>query len=362
MHIYKMPNGKWRVVVQDERRRRSKVTATQREAKLAGAQLAIELGKQPDPVGQTVGDLIDLHLNLTPRAKTTVKDHEYLVAKIPGWMLEWRVQNVTTMMVSQAYHQLQHADGWTPHRVRRLHEILRPAFDRAAIWGWVPNNPVIPVKPPPKPEVDMDVPAPAAVTRLVDAAFRFKPDFGCAILITSRTGIRRGELCALQWDDIDEASRTINIRRSLSTTTGDAHHERRGKIGKAGHRIIPVPPEVIMAIRAHRTRMAAQALDHGHPLTKWVFTVDGQRPWRTDYVTLALARLQQDQDDPIHIHQLRHFAATQWIGAGIDPKTVSHLLGHTNVSTTLNIYTAYLPTKGQEAADVMARIFANGGT
>lgn len=362
MHIRKQPNGAWRVIVQDQGRRRSKVVATEREAKLAGAHFAIELGKQPDPTGQTVGDLIDLHLNLTRRAKTTTKDHEYLVAKIPQWMKDWRVQNVTTMMVDQAYHALEHQHSWTAHRIRRLHEILRPAFDRAALWGWVAVNPTIPVKTPPRPETDKDVPTPAEVTALVAAATSFDADFGCAVLVTSRTGIRRGELCALQWADIDETARTIHVRRSVSTTTGDPHHEGRGKIGKKGHRVIEVPAGVIVALKAQRVRAAADALKRGTSIPKWIFSNDSEHPWRTDYVTLALARscAAADLDPPIHIHMLRHFAATQWIAAGMDVKTVSYLLGHTNTSTTMNVYAAYLKPKGGEAAAVMERIFGEG--
>lgn len=356
MHVHKMPNGRWRVIVQDEGRRRSAVAATEREAKRAGARILNELGKQPDPTGQTVDDLLDLHISQSELAKTTAKDYEYLIAKLPDWLKAWRVELVTTMMVDQAYHRLLR-DGWTVHRVRRLHEILRPAFDRAARWGWIAASPVASAVPPRKPETDMIVPDVAHVQRLVAAATAHSPDLGCAVLLTSRTGMRRGELCALQWDDLDDANGTITVRRSVTTTAGDAHHERRGKTGKAGHRTIPIGPAVTSALRAHRARMAERALERGHPLSRWIFTNDGAQPWRTDYVTLALARVCDEHDVDIHIHQLRHFAATQWIAAGMNPRTVSYLLGHARTSTTMDIYTAYLPNTGQEAADVMERLF-----
>jgi integrase len=356
MHIYRMPNGRWRVVVQDEGRRRSKVAPTEREAKRAGAQLMIELGKEPHRTGATVDDLLDLHLAQSELAKTTAKDYEYLIAKLPDWIKQWRVEQTTTMMVDQAYRTLLR-DGWSIHRVRRLHEVLRPAFDRAARWGWIPANPVASAVPPRKPDTRKTVPDVDHVQRLIDAATARSPDLGCAILVASRTGVRRGELCALQWDDLDDTATTINVCRSVTTTVGDAHHERQGKTGRAGHRTIPVGPAVTLALRTHRARMAERALERGHPLAPWMFTNDGAHPWRTDYVTLALSRICEDHDVDIHIHQLRHFAATQWIAAGMDPRTVSYLLGHARTSTTMDIYSAYMPTKGQEAADIMERLF-----
>ena len=360
MHIYKMPNGHWRVIVQDEGHRRSKTAATEREAKRAGARLMIELGKQPDPTQATVDDLIDLHLAQSNYAKTTLEDYRYLLAKTPDWLKAWKVENVTTMMVEQAYHRLV-GDGWSVHRVRRLHELLRPSFDLAARWGWIASSPVTSAKLQPKPETTMTVPDVATVQRLVTAAKAAGDDIGCAVMVVSRTGMRRGELCGLQWDDLDEAANTLTVRRSISTTVGAAHHETLGKTGRAGHRTIPIPSNVTAALRAHRTRQAALALERGHPRNQWIFTNDGVHPWRTDYVTLALARICDDHEGlDVHLHQLRHFAATQWIAAGMDIKTVSHLLGHARTSTTLDIYATYLPSRGRDAADIMERLFGEG--
>lgn len=362
MHISKQRNGKWRVIVQDEGRRRSRVAATEREAKRAGARLMIELGKQPDPSQATVGDLIDLHLAQSDLADTTAMDREYLVAKTPDWLKDWRVENVTTMMVDQAYRRLL-ADGTlTAHRVVRLHNLLSPAFDRAARWGWINSNPIKSAAPPALPDTEMIVPTPAEVDAAVAAATASSVDFGCALYLVARTGIRRGELCGLQWQDLREDAGEIVVRRAISSTRGNGRKETKGKTGRAGHRVIPLGASAIRALKTHRVRQNTAALERGHPAPIWIFTHDGSRSWRADYVTAALARAcdAADLERPIHIHQLRHFAATQWIAAGIDIRTVSYLLGHAKVSTTLDIYAHFLPARGRDAADVMERILESG--
>ena len=359
MHISKMPNGRWRVIVQDEGRRRSKTAATEREAKRAGARLMIELGKQPDPTLATVEDLLDLHLAQTELAKTTAEDYRYLIGRLPDWLLQWKVENVTTMMVDQAYRRLPDI-GLSAHRIRRLHGLLSPAFDRAARWGWITSNPIKSAQPPSIDDHEITVPPPAEVDRLVAAAIAANPAFGTAVLLVARTGMRRGELCGLQWEDLREDAAEIVVRRSVSTTVGDARHVHAGKTGRGGHRVIPIGVTVVRALKAHRVRQSAQALERGHPAPPWIFTLD-ERPWRADYVTTTLGRICDDHDDiGIHLHQLRHFAATQWIAAGIDIRTVSYLLGHSKTSTTMDVYAHFLPARGRDAADVMERLFGEG--
>lgn len=372
MHVYKMPNGRWRVVVQDEGRRRSKVAATEREAKRAGARLMIELGKQPDPSLATVEDLVDLHLAQSALALTTREDFTAVAEKMPDWLKAWRVENVTTMMVDEAYRRLLtepvEVDGkpWTVYRVRRLHEILRPAFARACVWGWINHNPVTEARQPAKPDHEMTVPQPGTVAALIEAAdaLEYKVtnsppvSFGVALRIVATTGIRRGELCGLQWADFDLDAGRLVVRRSISTTKGNPWTETATKTGRKGHRVLSLPTQVVKALKDHRVRQAEWCLRTGVSAPRWVFTPDGVRPWRADYPTLTFGKLRDDLGLDVHLHQLRHFVATELIGAGMDIRTVAGRLGHSRASTTLDVYASFMPHRDQEASDYMAdRVF-----
>lgn len=353
MHIqrYTTPSGndRYRAIVQHKGRKVTKSGfLTQSDAKMAGAELLLELGATPDPAETTLGELLLLHVSQSELAITTETDYLRAIRMMPDWMKNWHVDKVTTMMLEQAYRRLLN-DGRTVHRVRRIHEILGPAFERAVRWGWVPFNPVRSAKQPSRPEVEMVLPTPSEVMRILDAADKVNADLGCALELVAHTGVRRGEVCALQWADLrgDE----LVVRRSVSTTTTDARRLTLGKTGKGGHRVVPLAPSSLRALKAHRARQAATALERGQAAPLWVFTHDGQHTWRTDYVTLAFSRIRDDLGIDTHLHAFRHFAATEWITAGTDIRTVSYLLGHARTSTTLDIYASYMPAAGRDAVD-----------
>lgn len=355
MHISKQPNGKWRVIVQDDRRRRSAVVDTEREARRTGARLMIELGKQPKVEDCELGELMEMHVDTTDLATTTRADYTMLLAKMPDWLKAWKIANVTTMMIDQMYRRLL-TEGWTPYRVRRLHEVMRPAFGLACRYGWVTVNPVLNAKQPPKPANTMTVPGSGDVIRLFTAADELSPAFGCAIRLAARTGMRRGELCGLQWADIDIDTGVLVIRRSISTTTDNAHEVTDGKTHRQGHRVIKLSDTTCADLKPHRARQAAFALQNGLSAPTWIFTHDLARPWRTDYVTKAFTRIRDDLGLPdVHLHTLRHYVATELIASGMDIRTVSGRLGHARTSTTLDIYADFMPARDAEAAEIMER-------
>jgi integrase len=81
---------------------------------------------------------------------------------------------------------------------------------------------------------------------------------------------------------------------------------------------------------------------------------DGAAPWRPNRVTLAFRRLSDGLGiNGVRLHDLRHFAATQLLAAGVPVKTVATRLGHANASTTLNVYAHHLESSDVEAAQVL---------
>jgi len=87
-------------------------------------------------------------------------------------------------------------------------------------------------------------------------------------------------------------------------------------------------------------------------------TVDGSEPWRPFHWTSAWRRLREKAgiDPTIRLHDLRHFAATRLLDAGVPVKTVSGRLGHARPATTLNVYAHFIPASDRAAADAMGEI------
>jgi integrase len=181
---------------------------------------------------------------------------------------------------------------------------------------------------------------------------------GLFIRLAALLGARRGEVCGLQWEDFDEPAGTIQLRRGVVEVGGSllvkdtkTHAERA----------IALDPATIALLRAHRTYMDDRAAACGTVIMPGAFILshspDGSKPMRPDRATDVFRRLRHDVGlDTARLHDLRHFVATQLIGAGHDIRTVSGRLGHAQTSTTLNTYTAFLGVRDRDAANQLATL------
>lgn len=153
-----------------------------------------------------------------------------------------------------------------------------------------------------------------------------------AIMLSLCTGMRIGECCALRWDDVDMTNRTL----SVSATRIRVYDRQKGKTEiftntpktVNAYREIPIPPKLYSALRAVRK------IQHQHEYVCGDINAADPRNVRGTYERL-LKRLGIPF---IKFHGLRHTFATRCIEAGVDVKTVSAILGHSNVATTMNLY------------------------
>ncbi len=159
------------------------------------------------------------------------------------------------------------------------------------------------------------------------------------------TGLRRGELCGLQWEDFDEASGTLNVRRTV-------HREKGGILTAgdtktyAGTRKIVLPPSTAVLL-SERKRTA---------LTQWIFP-DPLKPEQPTNPGSAYRRmkilLKQAGLPGIRFHDLRHTFATHALASGVDIKTLSGILGHTRATFTLDTYTHTTGDMQKRASEIV---------
>jgi integrase len=158
------------------------------------------------------------------------------------------------------------------------------------------------------------------------------------------TGLRRGELLALRWQDVDLQKGTVTVRRSLlRVRVGEKKTELRFSEPKTekGKRTIPIPKRVVSILAAHRKQVIADALKLGQKFKEdWLlFSVPFNRPIDPDNFGRQYARLLKKAGIPHRaFHNLRHTVATILLEKGEHPKIVQELLGHARVGITLDIY------------------------
>ena len=354
MHTEKLPSGSWRVTVTHHGTRRRATRPTKREAELAGAALLVALGAAPRSTDWTISQLVDHQLDTADYAPTTLDQYRMAWARVPDTFKGLRADRVTVSTLDALYTTLA-ADAMTAHRVRKVHELLSVSLQRAVRWEWLATNPARNATPPPIRNTEVTPPAPDQVRRalsLVDGQMH------TYLRAAASTGARRGELCALQWRDliIDDTTRRIVIRRSVSYTPTSGVTVKDTKTGVRGHRVIGIDDTTAHLILEHRTRRTLEldALDLPWRPDWFVFSnTAGEQPWRPDYPTALLADLRRTHRLPatVTIKNLRHFVATEMLGRGVPATVVAGRLGHTTSTTTTRTYAHFLPELDGTAAD-----------
>jgi integrase len=193
------------------------------------------------------------------------------------------------------------------------------------------------------------------VRTLLDAVSDERLEALYVVAITA--GLRRGELQGLQWDDVDLEAGTLQIRRTLSEPKGGYVFEAP-KSGKG--RNIRLTQRALAALKVHRKRQLEERLqcpqwqDHGLVFPSTVGT-----PLLGGNLNRAFkAMLRRTGLPAIRFHDLRHTCATLLLRQGVNPKFVQELfvqelLGHADISLTLNTYSHVLPDMGDAAATAM---------
>ena len=350
MNLSRLPSGKWRVSVKHQGRRATATARTRAEATQLGAELLLEMGASPKLTGATVEELLAAWLAAAELSIGYRADAIRIIDRLPATFTGRRIADVTPSVIEGLYRQLAR-DGWTVNRIARAHAVCSSAYTLARRWEWTRDNPFTAVRKPVPARPAIRPPTPADVDRLLAGA---DPRFRLYLLASAALGARRGEMVALQWADVTD--RAVTIRRALSYAPGQGVQAGSGKTGTAGHRVVAIDAELAAELKAHRVEQVARALEHGLPAPVWVFSHNaGVDPWRPDFASAEFRRLRKKLGlDHVRLHDLRHYVATQLLGAGIPLKTVSTRLGHRQMATTSDTYAAYVPAADQAAAEIMA--------
>jgi integrase len=169
------------------------------------------------------------------------------------------------------------------------------------------------------------------------------------------TGMRRGEMAALRWSDIDLDAGKIRVERSLEqTNVGLAFKAPKTK---AGRRIVSIPPSIVTELRNHWRQQQEQRLALGMGKAgadDLVLARADASPWPPDSLTTAWSKTIAAMKLPkVTLHALRHTHVSQLIAAGLDVVTVSRRIGHSKPTVTLTVYAHLFGNTDERAAAVV---------
>ena len=227
--------------------------------------------------------------------------------------------------------------GLSPTTVRHLHGVLHRALGQAARDGLVPRNVAALVTPPSRAKTSVTALTPAQTRQLLTAAAGNRLEALYVLAVT--TGMRRGELLALEWADVDLDAGVAAVRG-----TKTASSRRRVALSAT-------------AVEALRRREAAAAAELPSALVfpSWA----GTEMNASNLLHRSFTPLLEKAGLPhVRFHDLRHTAATLLLGAGTHPKVVGDMLGHSSVGVTLDLYSHVTPTMTAAAAATMDTLLA----
>ncbi len=245
--------------------------------------------------------------------------------------------------------------------IRHYHTFISSVLERAVKWQLIQNNPCHRIDPPKIDHKEIKFMQEEQLAHFIDCLSQEPIEYQTAFLILILTGMRRGELMGLEWPDIDLAEERITIQRTsqyspLKGVYTDTTKTERSK------RTISIPQELCQTLREYRLWQTEQRVKAGdqwdvswkdHPRLFCQWNGKPMHPG-APYQELQkyLKRIGLEQ---MSLHSLRHTNATLLIGAGTDLRTVSGRLGHSQASTTLNIYSHQLKTADKSAAEILSQ-------
>jgi len=349
-------------------RRSGFATKKEAEAALRSLATAADSGTAVGRNRVTVSNYLAEWLEtIRPRIReTTWVSYEMAANRISRQVGAVPLQALTPLQIESLYATLLASGGaggrsLAPKTVRNCHIVLRRALADAERLGLVSRNPAAAARAVAAPRVEQQTWSSAEIQSFFEALAGERLSMAFVLLAT--TGMRRGEVLGLRWEDVDFDGRALSIVQTLTTVRGEMHIGPP-KTGKSRRRV-SIDNITFDALKAHRKAQREERIAAADVWTNngdLVFTDELSGPVHPNRFSQSFDRIVSAAELPrIRLHDLRHSYAALALKAGVHPKIVSERLGHSTIAITLDLYSHVAQGLDADAAELIAaRIYGKG--
>lgn len=364
IRIKKTKNGeiRYQITVEGERdpvtgkrnRVYKNVSGSKKEANAVMHQLITEMEKGKavkKSAAISVGDWMDEWINLyLPHIEETTRVgyKTKLKCYIRPALGDIKLTSLRTGHIQKMVNDMMDR-GLSAKNIKDTYINVNAAMKQAVKLRLIPYNPCEGVTLPKRKKYKAKVYSPQMINTLLATARG--TDMYLPILLFVTAGLRRGELLALSWTDVDFEKNTINIRQNL--VRGENGYIIKAPKSESGLREIHLGSQVMYELRKAKAKHFAEVRLGNRPASTAPFVIAQENglPYTPDAMSRKWKRFLVAHNLPeLPLHGLRHSNATALIQAGVSPKVVQQRLGHSDVSITLNTYTHVLPDMDIDAA------------
>ncbi|MFC2016973.1 tyrosine-type recombinase/integrase [Chloroflexota bacterium] len=371
-HIRQRAKGKWEITIDigadavtgKRRRHFETINGIKKDAqhRLAELLISIEQGryikKQPMlTLAIWLRQWLDGYVNgnLSPKTVDSYQ-HEtqkYIIPRLGGIRLnDLRPEHIQKYMAEVLSSGRKRSTGGLSSRTVQYHyRILSKALDDAIRIGLMAINPCKGVRPPRLVRYDIPTLGPDELLRLM-AAIR-QSNYYIYFHTLIYTGLRRSELLALKWKDLDLELACMYVAHSLLRLDDGAIIIKEPKTASS-RRVVDLSPSLALLLREHRINQETEMAVAGRKVSEngYVFCHMDGTPLIPSSVTHTFSKVAKKAGFPqLRLHDLRHIHATLLLKGGQHPKVVQERLGHSSITTTLDIYSHTVPGMQKAAAE-----------
>lgn len=305
--------------------------------------------------------------NLAP--KTVFRYKQLLDSRIIPALGHLKLDKLKPIHFIEFYNNLQEdgiridgkKGGLSARTIGHHHRLLHSILTCAVKWQLLNSNPLDKVDPPKVKKLEADFYNEEEVQQLMymlDTVPQKEFKYKVAVILTLSSGLRLGELMGLQWEKLNFDKNTIDIMQSNQYLPNQGTFTKDPK-NETSIRTISMPKPVMDLLNKHHMQEEEKRLNCGSLWVKtgFVFTQwNGKAMYPSTPSSWFAKFLKANGLRHITFHQLRHTSATLLINENVNIREVSKRLGHSNTSTTLNIYTHALKSSDEDASNKLSSI------